>query len=65
MIAPAHAIRTLTADRVDVDLEPFFSVSVTCVCGEVYPGVPVAELTGVLDVAMQMFFAHVAATTGT
>ncbi len=65
MTAPDHAIQTLTVDRVDTDLEPFFSVSVICICGEVYPGAAVSELTGVLDVALQMFFAHLAAATGT
>lgn len=53
-----HAIQTLT-----VDLAPqtrTYFVSLRCACGRDYPSVTACDLSGVLDVGIQMFFTHLA-----
>lgn len=57
--APEHAIRTLHAERAPDSRS--FLLSVKCLCGSEYIGIPVAELTGVLDVGLQLFFSHLGA----
>jgi hypothetical protein len=59
---PDHAIQSLTIERVSAEKDTFWTVALLCVCGELYPGAVVAELTGVLDVGLQMFFTHLAAS---
>ena len=57
--SPGHAVKTLHAERDTASRA--FHLSVKCVCGTEYIGIPVAELTGVLDVGLQLFFSHLGA----
>jgi|1185.fasta_scaffold195837_1 hypothetical protein len=53
-----HAIRRVTAD-LTMDSRAYL-VAIVCECGREYPAVTVADFSGVLDVAMQVFLAHLA-----
>jgi hypothetical protein len=53
-----HAIQRVTADRSE---HRSFRVLVECVCGAGFPDVPSADFSGVLNVALQVFFTHLAA----
>ena len=51
-----HAIQRLTADLAPV--AKAYLVSFRCACGREFPSVTTTDLSGVLDVGIQMFFSH-------
>jgi hypothetical protein len=53
-----HAIRRITADLSE---SRSYLVGVECLCGVGMPGNRTSDYTGVLDVAIQAFFTHLAA----
>jgi hypothetical protein len=55
---PKHAISRVTVDLAETRS---YLVFVGCLCGASFPDVPAADFSGVLDVALQVFFTHLAA----
>lgn len=54
-----HAIQRVTADLTSVSRA--YQVAVVCACGREFPGVTVVDFSGIQDVAIQVFFTHLAA----
>lgn len=53
-----HAIQRVTAELGELRS---YRVLVECVCGAGFPDVPSADFSGVFEVAIQVFFTHLAA----
>lgn len=57
-----HGIKRFTADQTEARS---YVVGIECACGTTYDGIPAAAFSGVMDVAMQAFLSHLAASRST